>query len=183
MISQLLAIHHPDRVASLTSVMSSPNSRLLPPPKISALKALVGPRVRIQNVDQYVEFGKKMLTILGGVLPRDDDDIEALFRQTWERGLHPRGVHQQFMAIMATGSFRKYLSRIKAPTTVIHGESDPLIRPAGGRLSARMIPGARLHLIKGMGHDLPAKVLPEIAESIIETTRRARRPDAVPSVA
>jgi len=183
MISQLLAIHHPDRVASLTSIMSSPNSRLLPPPKLSALKTLVGPRVRIENVDQYVEFGKQMLGLLGGPLPREDAEIETMFRQSWERGLHPRGIRQQFMAIMATGSFRKYLSRITAPTTVIHGDRDPLIRPAGGRLSARMIPGARLHMIKGMGHDFPTAAIKEITDSILETAQRGRSAAPAASVA
>lgn len=174
MIGQLMAIHVPDRVLSLTSIMSSPNSRLNPPPKFSALKTLVGPRVRIANVEQYVEFGKRMMKTLGGKLPQGDT-VEHMFRQSWERGLHPRGIRQQFMAIMATGSFRRDLRRIKVPATVIHGDADPLIRLAGGRMSARGIPGARLHVIKGMGHDFPEPAIGEIAEAIRETLQRASR--------
>ncbi|MDF1782460.1 MAG: alpha/beta hydrolase [Alcanivoracaceae bacterium] len=172
MISQLLAIHHPDRVLSLTSIMSSPNSRMVPPPKMAALKTLVGPRVKIENVEQYVSFGKQMMAKLGGVLPQADEDMDAMFRQSWTRGLHPRGIRQQFMAIMATGSFRRDLHRIKAPTTIIHGASDPLIRPVGGKMSAKYIRDSRLHLIKGMGHDFPAAVMDEIKDSILETVKR-----------
>ena len=173
MISQLLSIHYPQRVRSLTSIMSSPNSRLVPPPKLEALKTLVGPRVRIENVEQYIEFGKQMMRKLGGGLPQADEVMEAMFRQSWERGLHPRGIRQQFMAIMATGSFRRDLKKIQAPATVIHGSNDPLIRPLGGKLSARNIPGARLRLIRGMGHDFPAATMDEIADAILETVRRA----------
>ena len=177
MISQLSAIHYPERVRSLTSIMSSPNSRLVPPPKPQALKTLVGPRVRIQNVDQYVAFGQDMMRKLGGKLPQDADEIEAMFRQSWERGLHPRGIRQQFMAIMGTGSFRKELAKVRAPATVIHGANDPLIPLAGGKLSARHIPGARLHVIAGMGHDLPRVAQDEIAESILETITRGQQAD------
>lgn len=179
MISQLAAIHYPDRVLSLTSIMSSPNSRLLPPPKPAALKTLVGPRIRIENVDQYVVFGKQMMQRLGGVLAQADEVMEAMFRQSWERGLHPRGIRQQFFAILAAGSFRRELCRIKAPTTIIHGDSDPLIRPAGGRMSAKHIAGARLHMIRGMGHDFPQAVINDIAESIVETVTRLPQPVTV----
>lgn len=172
MISQLTAIHHPERVRSLVSIMSSPNSRLVPPPKPQALKTLVGPRVRIENVDQYIAFGKDMMRKLGGTLPQDETEIEDMFRQSWTRGLHPRGIRQQFMAIMGTGSFRRDLAKVRAPATVIHGASDPLIPLAGGKLSARNIPGARLHVIRGMGHDLPRVAQDEIAESILETLTR-----------
>jgi pimeloyl-ACP methyl ester carboxylesterase len=172
MISQLMAIHYPDRVLSLTSIMSSPNSRLVPPPTPAALQTLVGPKARIENIEQYIEMGKDMMRRLGGKLPQAEDVVEAMFRQSWGRGLHPRGIRQQFMAVMATGSFRRDLRRIKAPVTVIHGASDPLIRPTGGRLSARNIPGARWHSVKGMGHDFPEVAVQEIAESIIETVTR-----------
>lgn len=173
MIGQLLAIHEPGRVLSLTSIMSSPNSRLLPPPKFSALKALVGPRVKIRNVEEYVAFGKTMMKRLGGTLPQGHS-LDAMFRLSWERGLHPRGIRQQFMAIMATGSWRTQLRRIEVPTAVIHGDRDPLIRPAGGRMTARNIPGATLHIIRGMGHDLPDVILDRIGDIILANAARAR---------
>lgn len=173
MISQLTAAHRPDRVASLTSIMSSPNSRFLPPPKPAALKTLVGPRVAINNVEEYVDHGLKVWRVLGGTLDQGDELLEQIFRQAYERGLYPRGVLQQFTGIMATGGFARDLRRVSAPTAVIHGSHDPLIRVAGGKASARAIRGAKLHVIRGMGHDLPEAALPQIADLIHDNTLRA----------
>ncbi|MFN3713817.1 MAG: alpha/beta fold hydrolase [Alcanivoracaceae bacterium] len=174
MISQLMSARRPERVRSLTSIMSSPNTRWpLAPPKPSALKALVGPKVKIRDADQFVEFGRWMMRTLGGSMPTSDTLAEQMFRQSWERGLHPRGVRQQLMAVLSTGAFRHELKNIRVPATVIHGSDDPLIRPASGRASARAIPGARFELIRGMGHDLPDQALPKIASLIEETARRA----------
>jgi len=174
MISQLMSAKHPQRVKSLTSIMSSLNTRWpIAPPKLAALKTLVGPNVRIENVDQYVAFGKQMMRTLGGSMPTSDVLAEQMFRQSWERGLHPRGVRQQFMAVMATGPFRQQLKKVRVPTTVIHGSEDPLIRPASGRASAKAIKGAHFELIKGMGHDLPDHALTKIADLIEATARQA----------
>lgn len=174
MISQLMSATQPQRVKSLTSIMSSPNTRWpVAPPKRAALKTLVGPNVRIENVDQYVAFGKKMMHTLGGSRPTSDVLAEQMFRQSWERGLHPRGVRQQFMAVLATGPFRHQLKKIRVPTTVIHGSEDPLIRPMSGRASAKAITGAHFELIAGMGHDLPDHALTKIADLIEATARRA----------
>jgi pimeloyl-ACP methyl ester carboxylesterase len=76
------------------------------------------------------------------------------------------------MAVLATGDLTPRLKRITCPATVIHGACDPLLRPAGGRASARAIKGAKLHIIKGMGHDLPMSVLPQVADLIDQTARR-----------
>lgn len=176
MIGQLLAATHPERVASLTSIMSSTNSRWMPPPAPSALKTLVGPRARIETVDEYIQHGLRTWRILGGTLPQGDELLADMFRQSWERGLYPRGILQQFTGIMATGGFGRLLRRVEAPTTVIHGSHDPLIRPAGGKFSARAIPGAQLEIIRGMGHDLPEVVLPQIAGLIRDNARRQRAP-------
>lgn len=166
MIAQLIAATHPQRVRSLTSIMSSTNGRFLPPPKPAALKTLVAPRVRIETMEQYVAFGLNTMSRLGGTLDPGREALADMFRRSWERGLNPRGVRNQFMAILATGGFARRLRRVRCPTQVIHGGSDPLIRPAGGRASAKAIPGARLAMIDGMGHDLPPSVLPRIADLI-----------------
>lgn len=181
MISQLMAGTRPERVLSLTSIMSSTNSRWLPPPKPAALKTLVGPRVRIENREQYIAFGREMMKRIGGTLAPGDALLEQMFGESWERGLHPRGIRQQFMAILATGDLTPYVKKIRCPTTVIHGLADPLVRPAGGRASARHIPGARLHLFPGMGHDMPESLLPQIAELIDETARRGEKKEGGPA--
>ena len=179
MISQLTAAHRPKRVLSLTSIMSSTNSRFLPPPKPSALKTLVGPRVEVSSADEYVAHGLRVWSAIGGVLEQGDDLLEQIFRQAYERGLYPRGVLQQFTGIMATGGFARDLRRVTAPTAVIHGSHDPLIRLSGGKATARAIRGARLHVIKGMGHDLPQVALPQIADLIHDNALRVTQPDQV----
>lgn len=166
MIAQLTAATHPDRVLTLTSIMSSTNSPFLPPPKPAALKILLAPRVKIETAEQYVEFGLGLMARLGGTLDQGRDELTEMFQRSWERGLNPRGVRNQFMAILATGNLTRRLRRVRCPAQVIHGGSDPLIRPAGGRASAKAIPGARLTILDGMGHDLPPAVVPRIADLI-----------------
>lgn len=183
MISQLMAAHRPDRVASLTSIMSSPNSRLLPPPKPAALKTLVGPRVAINSADEYVTHGLRVWRVIGGTLQQGDDLLEGIFRQAYDRGLYPRGVLQQFTGIMATGGFARDLRRVSAPTTVIHGSHDPLIRVAGGKATARAIRDARLAIIPGMGHDLPQAALAQIADLIHDNALRVSPEQAAVAMA
>ncbi|AFT68972.1 Hydrolase, alpha/beta fold family [Alloalcanivorax dieselolei B5] len=173
MIAQLTAATQVSRVLSLTSIMSSNNSPFLPPPKPAALKTLVAPKVQVETLDQYLAFGRDMMSRIGGTLPQDQEDLERAFRQSWERGLNPRGIRNQFMAILATGSLNRYLRRVRCPAQIIHGGSDPLIRPAGGKASAKAIPGARLAILEGMGHDLPPAVLPRVGELIAATAQRA----------
>lgn len=173
MIAQLTTATHPERVKSLTSIMSNTNSPWLPPSKPSAILALIGPKKIAKTEDEYLSMGRELLTKIGGNLPQGtllDDMLKASFA----RGIYPRGVKQQFMAILATGDFTSKLKTIRCPTTIIHGAVDPLLRPAGGRASARAITGARLELIDGMGHDLPPAVLPRMVELIDATAKRVR---------
>ncbi len=175
MVAQLAAATHPERVLSVTSIMSSTNSPFLPPPKPAALKTLVAPKVKIETVEDYVAFGLGMMAKLGGTLDQGRDELTEMFQRSWERGLNPRGVRNQFMAIMATGNLSKRLKNVRCPAQVIHGGADPLIRPAGGRASARAMPGARLTIIDGMGHDFPPSVQPRLIELVAENCARAGR--------
>ena len=173
MISQLMAGKYPERVLSLSSIMSSNNSRLLPPPKPEALKALVAPRVKIETEDQFVAFGLEMMGKLAGTLPQGRDELADIYRQCWARGINPLGIRNQFLGIVATGALTPWLKKITCPTTVIHGGADPLIRPAGGKASARHIRGAKLAILPGMGHDFPPSLLQRMGELIAETAGRA----------
>lgn len=172
MIAQLTAATYPERVKSLVSIMSGTNNPWALPPKPSAMKALIGPKKPAQNVDEYITLGNNTLKYIGGSLPQGEL-LNEILRASWERGIYLRGIKQQFMAIMATGDFAKRLKAVRCPTTVIHGASDPLLRPSNGKASAKAIKGAKLHLIKGMGHDLPPAVLPEIADLIEQTAKIA----------
>jgi pimeloyl-ACP methyl ester carboxylesterase len=175
MISQLLSARHPERVLSLNTIMSSTNPRLSAPPKPAALKTLVGPRKRIETLEEYIEHGRGVMANLGGTLEQGDELVETMFRESWERGLYPRGVLQQFTAIMATGSFAHRLKHVRAPVAVIHGSHDPLIRLANGKTSVRAMRAAKpkLHVIKGMGHDLPEAALEQVADIIYNNAQKA----------
>ena len=112
---------------------------------------------------------------------RDDDELRELAGVSWDRGIDPAGLERQLGAIIASGHRAADLKQIRVPTLVIHGKSDRLVRPSGGRATARAIPGAKLDLIDGMGHDLPRGVWPRILDGIEQTTARAAEPAAQPA--
>ena len=93
--------------------------------------------------------------------------------RTWERGLNPPGVSRQLRAILASGSRKERLRQVKAPTLVIHGTVDPLVRPEGGKDTAASISGAKLLMIDGMGHALPIRMWPQILGAIDEHAKGA----------
>lgn len=168
MIAQLMAANHPERVKSLTSIMSNTNSPWLPPSKPKAMWSLIGPRDLPKTRDEQIRMGRETLASIGGTHPQGEL-LDTIMGETWDRGIYPRGVKQQFMAILATGDFTRELRKVRCPATILHGAVDPLLRPAGGKASAKAIKGAKLHLIDGMGHDLPPAVLPQVAELIHQT--------------
>jgi len=92
---------------------------------------------------------------------------------SWDRGRNPAGVARQLAAIIASGDRTPLLKTIRVPTLVIHGTADRLVAPSGGRATARAIPGARLLLIPGMGHDLPRGAWPQIIDGIVKNATLA----------
>jgi pimeloyl-ACP methyl ester carboxylesterase len=105
--------------------------------------------------------------------PHGPGEVEALANRLLDRAYHPAGVKRQFMAITGSGNLRPVAEKITAPTVVIHGLNDPLVRPACGRAVARAIRHSQLHLIAGMGHDLPRALWPRITQLLHENARRA----------
>jgi pimeloyl-ACP methyl ester carboxylesterase len=99
--------------------------------------------------------------------------IADLAGQMFDRSHNPAGIVRQMHAISASGDRTSRLREVRVPTTVLHGSADPLARPAGGRATARAIPGARLRIFEGMGHDLPRDLWPDFAEEITGTAARA----------
>ena len=97
----------------------------------------------------------------------------ALCERAFDRAFRPGGVMRQTHAIMATGSIESFSTRVIAPTQVIHGLSDPLLKPVSGKRIAKLIKGAKLELIEGLGHDLPRAVMPRFAELIAKNAARA----------
>jgi pimeloyl-ACP methyl ester carboxylesterase len=180
MIAQTMAAEHPDRVRSLVSIMSSTGSRWSGQPAPRILPVFL--QKPASGKEAYVERIVKLFGLVGSPgFERDDDELRELASTSWDRGVDPAGLNRQLGAIIASGHRGEDLKRIRVPTLVIHGKSDRLIRPSGGRATSRAIPGARIDLIDGMGHDLPRGVWPRILDGIEQNAARAAQPEAQPA--
>jgi pimeloyl-ACP methyl ester carboxylesterase len=172
MIAQTLAAERPERVRTLASIMSSTGSRWTGQPRPRAYSVIL--RRPPRDRDGYVEALVNVFGVIGS--PGFDRDVEGLrdmVAQSFDRGVSAAGTGRQLAAILATGHRAAALRRIQAPTVVIHGAADRLISPSGGRATARAIPGAKLVLIRGMGHDLPRGAWPDIVEAIAQNANRS----------
>ncbi len=165
MIAQEMAIAFPERVRSLTSIMSTTGDPKVPGPTREAAAILMAPPPTTK--DGYIDrFAKTWKVLRVGSFPQDEARDRARAELTFARGLNPAGVGRQFRAILASGSRKPRLHLVKAPTLVIHGTVDPLVHPLGGKDTAASIPGAKLMMIEGMGHALPIPMWPEIIDAI-----------------
>jgi pimeloyl-ACP methyl ester carboxylesterase len=165
MIAQEVAISFPQRVRSLTSIMSTTGDPRVPPPsrEASALLAAAPPSTKEEYFERFAQTWKILRV---GSFPEDEALDRSRAERTFERGLNPAGVGRQLRAILASGSRQERLGSVKAPTLVIHGTVDPLVRPEGGKYTAAAIPGAKLLMIEGMGHALPIPMWPQIIDAI-----------------
>jgi pimeloyl-ACP methyl ester carboxylesterase len=182
MIAQTLAIRHPDRVLSLTSIMSRPGDPQSGQPHPEALGALFNPPPN--DREAIAEWAAKNWDVIGSPgFESDTDAIRRRAQESYDRGYNPRGVGRQLAAIMASGDRTSDLADVDVPTLVIHGEDDPLIDVSGGRATAAAIPDAKLIVIPGMGHDLPRRLWPRFVEEIAANAERAgdSSPDAEPA--
>ena len=165
MIAQELAISYPDRVRSLTSIMSSTGNPKLPQPTRKAAAILLAPPATTQN-EFITRFAETWKILRVGSFPLDEARDRERAERTFARGLNPAGAGRPLRAILASDSRKQRLKAIKAPTLVIHGTVDPLVRPEAGMDTAASIPGAKLMMIEGMGHALPIRMWPEIINAI-----------------
>jgi pimeloyl-ACP methyl ester carboxylesterase len=172
MIAQSLAIEHPTRVRSLTSIMSSTGNPDLPPPHPEALAVLLTPPP--SDREGAIERGVTVFRTIGSPgFPFEEADFRQLATRAYDRGINPAGVTRQLVAILASGSRVEALGGVRAPSLVIHGVADPLVPFPAGEDTARAIPGATLLPIEGMGHDMPRPVWPQMIEAISATAARA----------
>jgi pimeloyl-ACP methyl ester carboxylesterase len=182
MIAQVMAAAHPERVLSLVSIMSSTGSRWSGQPAPSVLPVFLQKPARSKQ--EYADRIVRLFGLIGSpAFERDPDELRAMADLSWDRGVDPAGFARQLGAILASGHRLADLKKIEAPTLVIHGTADKLIRPSGGKATARAIRGARLQLIEGMGHDLPRGAWPQIIAGIEETAARADAPEAAATTA
>ena len=171
MISQTLAIEHPAKVRSLTSIMSNTGGRKNGGITARLVKQLIRlPKPTRENaLDREVEI----FTAISGP-DFDADEYRVLALQSIERSYRVEGTARQTAAIMASPDRTQGLRGVTAPTLVIHGMVDPLVKPSGGVATAKAVPGSRLVMYPDMGHDLPRARWAEIISEIQRNTERAR---------
>jgi pimeloyl-ACP methyl ester carboxylesterase len=165
MIAQEIAISFPQRVRSLTSIMSTTGNPKLPQPTREAAAMLMAPPPATKE-EYFARFAQTWKILRVGSFPEDEALDRSRAERIFERGLNPAGVGRQLRAVLASGSRKERLRQVRAPTLVIHGTVDPLVRPEGGKDTAASIPGAKLLMIEGMGHALPIPMWPQIIEAI-----------------
>ena len=176
MIAQVLAARHPERVATVTSIMSSSGN---PSPRVAlgssrALRVLLRRPTRLDTVEGVTEHLIHVFGVIGSPGFRSERQaMRAHIEKVARRGYDPAGAERQLLAILASGDRRELLHRIQAPALVIHGADDPLVPVAAGVDTARHIRGAQLKIIPGMGHDFAPSLQPMIADSIAALIRRA----------
>lgn len=179
MIAQQLAIDHPGRVASLVSIMSTTGDRRVGRPAFSLVRRLGfrRPPAADAPIDEIVEEGLRIYRAIAGP-SRDDEAARALFHRSIERSYRPDGTARQLAAIQASPDRTRALGGVTAPTLVVHGLVDPLVRLSGGLATARAVPGSRLVVYPDMGHDLPSTRWPELIDLITATAAAGRAPVA-----
>jgi pimeloyl-ACP methyl ester carboxylesterase len=167
MIVQHAALRFPDRVRSMTSIMSSSGKPSLPPPSTEAMFYLTATPEDPGNLDQVLALGVEgRLCFDGPGYPVEPEVHKANLKRAMDRAYRPAGVARQMAAIAADGGRYDELAQIRVPTMVIHGTDDALIPLAHGLDTARSIPNARMEVVEGMGHALPDSLAPLIAELI-----------------
>ena len=167
MIAQLVAINHPDRTKSLTSIMSTTGRRDLPPGNPEALALLTRPPKSLRRED-LIENGMIARRVLASPgFPASEADFRAFMERVVDRAPYdPSGIARQLAAVIAAPPRNELLKAVRCPALVLHGDSDPLIPVAGGKDTAASIPGAELVVVPGMSHGFPESVVPLCLKSI-----------------
>jgi pimeloyl-ACP methyl ester carboxylesterase len=171
MIAQCIAIAYPQRVISLTSIMSTTGDADVGQPSPEVLPMLLAPPVTERDavIAQSVAGSK----VIGSPEHFDEDEATERAAAAFDRCYYPRGVGNQLLAIVSSPSRSDDLARLDIPTVVIHGTDDPLVDPSGGERTAAVIPGAELIMLEGMGHDLPKYYWPQVIEAITALAARS----------
>lgn len=175
MICQLMAALFPQRVASLCSIMSTTNERFLPLPRWHVLAAVNGIGMpKGDDLDTVLSRGTKLWNMIGSPEIGDSNEVRRdKIARDFHRAYRPDGRIRHVQAIAATGGFARLLGRIDCPSLVLHGDRDPLVKLEGGLHSAASIPGAKLQVYRGMAHDLPAVLQPDMATRMVANARGA----------
>jgi pimeloyl-ACP methyl ester carboxylesterase len=176
MIAQLVAADYPERVLSLTSIMSTTGAPDLPQatPEAMAVINQRGPDPR-EDFEGFLAHSIKGSRAIGSpAYPANEAEVRERATADFQRSFYPVGFSRQYAAVMASRDRRAKLAKVKAPTMVVHGEADPLVRLEGGQDTARHVAGAELVVLPGMGHDLPAALHDKIVAAIARAAERAK---------
>lgn len=171
-IAQTIAIEHPSRIRSLTSMMSTTGDRSVGQPHAEAMRIFAGPPPTSR--EEVVQRALDAFRIIGspGFAP-DLEGIADRVGRAYDRAFDPIGIARQAVAVVASGDRTARLRSIDVPTLVIHGADDRMCDVSGGRATAAVIPGAELVVIEGMGHSLPRALWPQLAAKIAELVQRS----------
>jgi pimeloyl-ACP methyl ester carboxylesterase len=164
MIVQTIAVEHPDRVRTMTSIMSTTGDRDVGTSTPEAAAVLVAPPATSR--DEFIESYLEQWKILSGPVYYDEDRFRVRGAAAFDRCYFPVGTGRQLLGIIASGSRTEKLRNLDIPTLVIHGKIDPLVTITGGERTAEVIPGAKLLVFDDMGHDLPPALWPQYVEAI-----------------
>jgi len=174
MIVQRMAIDYPDRVLSLTSIMSAPSGNVVATPEAMAVIANPPPSPDA-DYEAFVAHGVKNARTIGSpAYPWTDAELRERVIAEHKRAFNPAGVGRQRRAIGADGDRTEELRKLNVPTVILHGADDPLVQPIGGEQTAAAIPGAELRMIPGMGHDLPPALYDTFIDAIVAAASRAK---------
>lgn len=171
MIAQVISYRHPEHVLSLTSIMSSTGNPELPQIKPDVLAEVYKPVP--DGCEAYIEHHVNMWRKLWSPgFPFDEKRLRALVAESYDRSYYPQGMARQSVAVIVHGYRKSSIASIKVPTLVIHGDKDPFMSVEGGKETAQLIPGAKLLIIEGMGHDMPKEAWPTIIDAISNHTKQ-----------
>jgi pimeloyl-ACP methyl ester carboxylesterase len=172
MIAQAMTIRHPFRVLSLGSIMSTTGARGVGRPALTLYPMLLR-RAPGGGANSFAEHVVRVQQLIGSPgFPFEADEVRARARRAYGRGVDAAGPGRQLAAIVTARDRTRDLRRVTVPTVVIHGTADRLVAPSGGRATADAVPGSRLVLVDGMGHDLPRPVWPRIIDALVQNARR-----------
>jgi pimeloyl-ACP methyl ester carboxylesterase len=169
MIAQLLTMGRPQRVRSLTSIMSSSGDSKLPSARPAIVKHMLMHRPKTSDPAVMLEHTLRTVQMISSPgYRRSDEEWRELITASLERSFYPQGFARQMAAIVADGSRAQRLAAIEKPTLVIHGSDDPLVPVECGIDTARHIRGAQLEILEGMGHDIPPPLVETITSLIAD---------------
>lgn len=168
MIAQTMAIEHPRRVRSLTSLYSTTGEPDVGTPDPDVLTSMIGILTPQETREARIASAVELARIIG--TPHEFDEARATARATrqTDRSYDPAGISRQFMAILASGSRAEELTSLQVPTMVLHGDHDRLVQISGGERTAELVPGAQLRVLEGMGHDMPPAYWDRIVAGLVD---------------